>query len=223
MTGTTARSDEARVFRRYSGTISALIIALLLFVPLLGWLISKGVGGQMDWLVSQLLVLHGDAADGAWADLLKAVTWLGHFGPRTAMVLLLAYWVFRLRGAVGAGMLVACSVLASGYSSLFKVIFDRERPDIIPHLDAVTSASYPSGHATGAMFLYLALVMVLPPRYRAVAGAFAAVMVGLMSISRLALGVHWLTDIIGGLAIGLAFALLARPFIAWRANPAVSY
>lgn len=203
---------------RYGVVQSAAIIALLLFVPLLGWMVARGVGGQMDWLVSQLLVLHGDAAHGTWAAILQAVTWLGHFGPRMALVLLLALFVYRVRGTLGAVVMVACSLMASGYSSVFKYIFDRERPDIITHLDAVSSASYPSGHATGAMLLYLMLAMAVPPRYRTTAWLFAAVMVSLMCISRLALGVHWLTDIFGGLAIGLAFALLARPFIAWRAK-----
>ncbi len=203
---------------RYGVAQISVIIALLLFVPLLGWLVSRGVGGQMDWLVSQLLVLHGDAAHGTWAQILQAVTWMGHFGPRTATVLVLALFVYRMRGLVGAAALLLCSLLASGYSSVFKAIFDRERPDIIPHLDAVSSASYPSGHATGAMVLYAMLAMIVPPAYRVAAWILAVVMVSLMSISRLALGVHWLTDIFGGLAIGLAFALMARPFIVWRAK-----
>ncbi|MCC2601014.1 phosphatase PAP2 family protein [Sphingopyxis yananensis] len=198
----------------------ALIMALLLFAPIFGWLISRGLGGQMDWLVSQLLSLHGDAAHGAWAKLLIAVTWLGHFGPRTAMALILAYYVYRIRGAVGAAVLLGCFFAASGYSSLLKAIFDRERPDIIVHLDHVSSASYPSGHAAGAMVIMVMLATIVPPRFRSLAWVIALLWVGLMSISRLALGVHWLTDIIGGLAIGLGFALLARPFIQWRARTA---
>jgi membrane-associated phospholipid phosphatase len=201
----------------YSGGRIAAIAALLAFVPVLGLLIGQGFGGQVDWTISQLTVLHGDASDGLWATGLKTLTWLGHFGPRTTIAALLAILVYRWRGPLGAAILLGCSLLASGYSSLLKAIFDRPRPDIIPHLDAVTSASFPSGHATGATVLYVMLAMLVPPKFRVAAWIFAVVMISLMSISRLALGVHWMTDLLGGVAIGVAFALLARPFIAWRA------
>lgn len=202
----------------YNGAQILAIAALLSFVPILGWLIGRGFGGQTDWVISQLLVLHGDAADGAWAAVLQFVTWIGHFGPRTAMVALLALLVYRWRGAMGAAAFLGFSLLSSGYSSLLKTIFDRPRPDIIAHLDAVSSASYPSGHAAGATVLYVMLAMAVPSQFRVAAWILAVVMISLMSISRLALGVHWMTDIVGGLAIGMAFALLARPFIAWRAR-----
>ena len=89
-----------------------------------------------------------------------------------------------------------------------KLGFGRTRPDVIDHLDHVSSASYPSGHATSAAVVYLLLAWLAPPRWRAAAWTLAATMIILNGFSRIMLGVHWASDIVGGTMLGIAFALL---------------
>lgn len=194
-------------------------VALLLFVPLLGWMVAQGWTDQWDWNISEQLSLRGDDRTGLWAQWLQGVTWIGHFGPRSTIAILLALLIYHWRGLLAAAVFCITPFLASGYSSLFKALFDRPRPNLIAHLDSVSSASYPSGHATGAVLLYLIFAMAVPRAWRWPAALLAAIMIIMMAISRLSLGVHWATDIIGGICVGLGFALLARPYLTTPIKP----
>jgi membrane-associated phospholipid phosphatase len=89
-----------------------------------------------------------------------------------------------------------------------KALVDRPRPPGALH--ETTSASFPSGHAIAASVTALGLVVVLHPPVRArtrwtlVAAAFATV----MALSRTYLAVHWLTDVVGGVCLGVGWALV---------------
>jgi membrane-associated phospholipid phosphatase len=73
----------------------------------------------------------------------------------------------------------------------------------------VSPASWPSGHATAAMSLALALVLAVPARTRPVAAAFGAVFAVGVSYSFLTLGWHYPSDVLGGFLIAVIWAQLA--------------
>jgi undecaprenyl-diphosphatase len=96
---------------------------------------------------------------------------------------------------------------------LTKAIVGRSRPPVSLHLVPESDHSFPSGHATDgtAVFLAIALVTAMfvlrrpAMRLASVAlGAFASVAMG---ASRLVLGVHWPSDVVAGLALGLGASL----------------
>lgn len=111
---------------------------------------------------------------------------------------------------------IMVGALGGSAAELFvKRLFRRERPTLLPHLEDVASTSFPSGHATAAASLYLTLAFVasrsrrLRARRRALlagAGAVAAA----VGASRVYLGVHWPTDVLGGVALGTAWACAAE-------------
>jgi undecaprenyl-diphosphatase len=94
-----------------------------------------------------------------------------------------------------------------------KTVFARPRPNVVPHLDAVSSYSFPSGHSMLSAVVYLtlgALIAGMLPRWRLrvyvlMVAASATFLVG---VSRVMLGVHYPTDVLAGWAAGLVWALL---------------
>jgi undecaprenyl-diphosphatase len=84
-----------------------------------------------------------------------------------------------------------------------------------------TGKSFPSGHTQSALVGYGILLLVFLPviarRWRPVLAVAAAIVVLLIGFSRIALGVHYLSDVIGGLLVGSAWLLLmTAAFSAWR-------
>src|SRR3546814_9946479 len=107
---------------------------------------------------------------------------------------------------------------------LMKVIVDRDRPGVDQHLEAVHSVSFPSGHAANAMITYVAIALLVPVRQRnrAIAvglGFAAALQVGW---SRVALGVHWPSDVIGGWAFGLLWVMVCMRLASARPDAEAS-
>lgn len=137
-------------------------------------------------------------------------TWMGE--PTVLIVAsiglgLFIWWRGQPRLAVSVAVI---TLFARVFNELQKIWIARSRPDLEQHLVVVKTMSFPSGHATSSMVFYLttALVLTRGSRWRhfAVAAALAtALMVG---ISRVMLGVHWPSDVIGGWSFGALWVLL---------------
>lgn len=117
-------------------------------------------------------------------------------GKRAAALLVFA--------SIGGGMLL---------SALLKDLFDRPRPDLVPHLADVFTPSFPSGHAMLSAVTYLTLGALLArvqplPWVRAYLMAVALVLTLLVGASRVYLGVHWPTDVLAGWFAGAAWAAM---------------
>ena len=187
-----------------------VVIAGLLIVAtlLLGLAVGIGWTDAADWRVSHALSLRVDQNDPMLIAFMQGASWIGGGIPRWIIVILLCALVWHWCGPRCAVALGGASLLSNLASSLLKLGFGRARPDLIDHLDHQTSFSYPSGHATSAAVVYLLLAWLAPPRWRRVAWSLAGVMIVLNGFSRIMLGVHWASDILGGTMLGAAFALL---------------
>ena len=112
--------------------------------------------------------------------------------------------------AVFVALSVASGALAN---TLLKEFFVRARPDVVPHLVQVSSASFPSGHAMNSAMVYLTLATLLARaqqgrRVRIYLLAVAIALTLLIGSSRVYLGVHWPSDVVAGWSVGAAWAVL---------------
>ena len=195
-------------------------IALIIAVILLGLAVGAGWTETADWQISRALSLRIGESSPAFIAFMQWASWIGGGTPRWIIVILLSALVWHWCGPRCAVALGGASLLSNLASSLLKLGFGRARPHLIDHLDHVSSASYPSGHATSAAVVYLLLAWLAPPRWRFFAWALAAAMIVLNGFSRIMLGVHWASDIAGGTLLGAAFALLGAWWAGLRSRQA---
>lgn len=148
------------------------------------------------------------------AAIAHTLTALGEPTTLIVAVVICAVWLWIAgRGRLGLALLLVASV-GRALSEVQKIAIDRPRPILQPHLVIVKTQSFPSGHATSSMVFYLALAIALAghTRWRWAAIACAVLLSLLIGISRVMLGVHWPSDVIGGWSFGALWVLLAlRP------------
>ena len=106
-------------------------------------------------------------------------------------------------------------------NAAMKQVFNRPRPSIVPHLRIVYTSSFPSGHAMESAIVYLTLAAILMRASQSrvtkiyILG-IAVLLTTLVGISRVYLGVHYPTDVLGGWIVGFMWAsicwLAARRF-----------
>ena len=125
-----------------------------------------------------------------------------------------ALWLWYAgRGRLGV-VLLLIALLGRGFSEVQKYEVARVRPALEPHLVVVKTQSFPSGHASSSMIFYLTLAIALTAgtRWHRPAAVAAIVLSLLIGTSRVMLGVHWPSDVVGGWAFGMLWVLLTlRP------------
>ena len=142
---------------------------------------------------------------------MRTVTQLGSLrliAPLVALTALLL--IFRARRPDAAALLVTAAAGTSLLVVLVKLLIGRARPEGSGMLVLVDSSSFPSAHSAQAVATYGALAYLAgqaAPRWgQRVAAWTAAVLIAvLVGFSRLYLGVHWLSDVLGGYALGAAW------------------
>ena len=154
----------------------------------------------------------GDPLGPPWVEeMARDFTALGGTGVLALMTA--AAVGYLLLAARGRTALLTLTAVAGGLliSTLLKSGFDRPRPDLVPYESVVYTASFPSGHSMMAAVTYLTLAAILTrvlaaPRLKAWALFVAVFVTLLVGVSRVYLGVHWPTDVLGGWAAGAAWA-----------------
>jgi len=197
----------------------ATATGLVLTLALTLMVVTGVVVGLLAWMIRQDRgVVTVDLAVERWADghattftdaVLGALTHLGD--TVTIVVVAIAVGVYGLwRWRRAAVPLFVLSVVLGQMviTNAIKVGIDRARPALRPRA-AFTGTSFPSGHTTAATATYLAVAFVLAigssPRARAVlAGTGLAIGVA-VGCTRVLLGVHFFSDALAGLAIGLSW------------------
>ena len=147
------------------------------------------------------------------AEAARDFTALGSAAVLLFVIAMVAGTLAFLKKYHAVWLVIVASITGQIVSQILKSLFNRERPDVVPHLTEVTTSAFPSGHAMAAAVVYLtlaAILMRLAPRWRLkvhilVIGLLLTFIVG---ASRVFLGVHYPTDVLAGWTAGLVWALL---------------
>lgn len=189
------------------------------------------VGVLLDMIDNQSGLAGADRSIASWgsrngstatADIMSWVTHLGST-PVIAVALLLTATVDYLRrrnrevfafvAAVGLGELLL--------NNMLKLIVQRERPSVL-RLVSAHGYSFPSGHTVAATSAWLAIAFVVGRDRSRTVRAFlvgvAALIATSVAVSRALLGVHWVTDVIAGLAIGGGWFMIVAIIFGGRAQ-----
>ncbi|MBW4703645.1 phosphatase PAP2 family protein [Micromonospora sp. RL09-050-HVF-A] len=168
--------------------------------------------------------LHRFAADHpVWVRAMKAWTHLASPGPLRVAALVVVVWSWR-RGARRLALWVVTTMAVGGaLGALLKLLVGRDRPELLDPVARAAGFSFPSGHALNATLAAGVLLLVFLPftRGRPVARVLlwtaAVLLVGVTGLSRVALGVHWASDVLGGCLLGVAVvAATTAALRTWR-------
>jgi len=185
----------------------AIVIVGGVGVGLLLLMVRRNLGfAEWDLSAARFGAQHATSASTA---VLRDISQLGGtLGLIVVVLLTLVVEQRRIpnRAAIGFLLLVVVgqNLLANG----IKVLVDRARPDL-SQLTGFAGSSFPSGHATAAAATYSAIALLLsrrrsPGTRSLLAGGAVGIAVA-VAASRVLLGVHWLTDVMAGLALGWAW------------------
>jgi membrane-associated phospholipid phosphatase len=213
------RAGLARFVRRRLDPAEAAGLALTVALGLV-FLAVLGFGLVADMISSRSGLYRYDAAAADWgarhatATSTRLLLWTTELGSTTVVVAVaaaagLAEWLRRRKLAVLGFLLTVVwgqNLIGNGV----KLLVDRERPPV-PHLASSSGFSFPSGHAAAAAATWAAVALVLgrgrPWPVKAWLGTVAAAVTVAVAASRVLLGVHWVTDVVAGVALGVAWFL----------------
>ncbi|NIP72443.1 MAG: phosphatase PAP2 family protein, partial [Gammaproteobacteria bacterium] len=207
------RYPESRALIPLAGL---LLAGGLTFFGVLSYVLGKAGSTGLDATVHNLM----RSLRTPWADsLMVAVTMVGDavvYVPLSAAVLL---WLLIRRNTPAAVHWAAAVGFGIVLTQVLKIALQVPRPADL--YAGPSSFSFPSGHATMSTVIYgfvaVLLSRELPPRLRRIPYVAAGVIVASIATSRIYLGAHWLSDVLGGLALGLAWIALLG--IAYRRHP----
>ncbi len=174
----------------------------------LGELVRKGYTQRFDVTALQWLASHHRP----WlTTVMTEVTPLGTGIVVMTIVGVTTAFLWHTEHKVSAQLLLAATAGNITLNNVLKLYFDRARPNVFEWQTHAASSSFPSGHAMSATVVYGTVAYLLARLQkhawsRAITLVTAIVMIALICTTRLYLGVHYPSDVVAGIVVGLAWA-----------------
>jgi undecaprenyl-diphosphatase len=197
------------------------LLLMLLSVVLSIWIfvaiadaVGAGATQALDNAIVRALYESSDEGSGrsiALRDMTRDITALGSMPVLTFVSVAVAGFLALSRLYRALVLVLVTALGGTAWTFALKVFFSRERPRF--SVDSVVSTmSFPSGHSALSAVIYLTLAALLARlverrALRAYIIGVAALATGLVGVSRIALGVHYPTDVLAGWTLGLGWAV----------------
>lgn len=204
---------------RRTGSRRADGLRLVLALVLVGAVVLLALAVQYRWepveTVDRVVSQQLQSRVGADPRLVPAVQAVSNMGGQVAWwsVHTVTVVLLLLRRNVVEALFVAVAAGGGGLLTTgIKILVGRERPDWPEPVSWADGFAFPSGHTTGtAIGVSVLLVVLLPrvtPAWGWVLGSMGAVLVVAVAASRVVLGVHWVSDVVGGLLFAAVWMLI---------------
>ena len=217
--------DQTAKDHQKGAPLYLLAIACLLFIfGLIAQTVVEGKSSAFDRSIILAFREHGNPSapiGPAWVqESARDLTSLGSIIVLVIITLAIAGYLFLARKQAAAWLMLVAVFSGIAVSDLLKFAFGRPRPDFISAAARVFTTSFPSGHATLSAITYLTIAGLLAEsKSSARVGMYfivlAALLTILIGISRVYLGVHYPTDVLGGWCVGAAWALGCWVLMTW--------
>lgn len=183
----------------------SVLVTLSLFA-LLTWLVLSTATKPFDQSVLLWLNTHARSSiDTAFI----IITELGGTVILTLATILLAAGLLWRKKYLRAGFVAATVGGSALLNFLLKGLFERARPELWERLVEVTHYSFPSGHSiSSSVFAFTIIILVWRTKWRNLAIVLGVVYILTIGLSRLYLGVHYPTDVLGGWLLGYGWVAL---------------
>lgn len=183
--------------------------------------VQSGVVGSVDESIRRYFL--GVHLPSRVAEAIRDLTALGGYAILTILIVMSVLSLLALQMRREAWLIAVTAIGGTIVSQLLKLIFARDRPELAGHLTAVHTASFPSGHSMMSMAIYLSLSRLAARHTRVDSARFLFLIAGIVipmmvGLSRVILGVHWLTDVLAGWSLGAFWALLLEWVTLQRAS-----
>jgi membrane-associated phospholipid phosphatase len=163
--------------------------------------------------------LHGIASPGLDA-FMNGLTNIGSIYVVPILFVLVVGWLVWRRRYRAAGFITVASLGSLVLQGSMKLFFARPRPQL-PWAQVLPDYSFPSGHTMNTVIFYGAVALVIWSIFGRRAGLLAVGLAAILAfgvgVSRIYLGYHYLTDVVGGILAGIAWLLIVGA--AFRARP----
>jgi undecaprenyl-diphosphatase len=198
------------------GALIGVAVGSILFGILARFVIT-GKTDEFDRAVVRALRNPADAGDPRgprWVEEVgRDMTALGGYAVLTLLTVAASGFLSIQRKHHAALFVAGAAVGGLIAMRILKRIIDRPRPDFVPHLSYVNSASFPSGHSMLSAVIYLTLGVLLTRfvegrRLKVYIVSIALFLMLCVGISRVYMGVHYPSDVVAGWIAGIVWALL---------------
>jgi membrane-associated phospholipid phosphatase len=201
-----ARPETPRF--RLTLTVSVWVLAAWAFGGLTWYVVSHEHSALLDTHVTAWVVAH---RTGWLTGLMRVVTWVGSTAVIIPLGLIAGGWFVQRRHEWRPLILLAATV--SGAVALYDIVkhlVGRPRPPQAIWIGHFPAAAFPSGHATQTVAFYSVLAIIVgtgrSPRAKLALWSAVVLIALVVGFSRIYLGAHWLTDVLGGYALGTFWA-----------------
>jgi membrane-associated phospholipid phosphatase len=214
--------ELSKTYKKFPILVSSVAISIFLYLVTicLGIFIYLYPQSQLVLLDERIVNILYIFRSEVWVHFFYFITLFAEIITVFILTIIVSLFLLAYKQRVYLFSLWFILILGEGVTFVGKHIFQRARPDVLFRVVTENSFSFPSGHATAVVLFYGFIVYLIIRNFKSLVIKIISVtsfiaLILLIDMSRLYLGVHYLTDVVAGNLIGLATLILGIGITEW--------